>query len=493
VSLTLAGGAQVIDVSYYDPLLEVGADGPPSAQAPIFDPSEPGSEETHRHDMDAPLKGDSWLSGLLSNLKRRRPWAIVIVVGVFVLIVLGFAYTRPPGTQKNQITAAAILDQSIERAAGAAPPHGAVREIFSLEVRSGEGKTIATAQVDSLRSADRPLQTLRLRTTTGNVLASHWIDVSGKVRDFSKPGKSKSEGAAQAISVPDKLWQHPPNTADFEQLAGDNDNLELGESQDGYELSFKRPGTPNKASIVEGRLIIANATMRPIAETLRVEDGDETREYHFQELRYEVLRAEQVQASDFIPASYAFSLHSKANKGDDVRLVLQALQVLSNQPQNIQAAIDIVRHPNDAVEIAGVLPTRQEARSLIQSLRALQGGADLRIDLHTSDEPLTPRQIPTVELPPRCRLRRIVSPWMACSESLSALVRDSPAPTWMSMSKRQHARSSQGVLVFIAPRGTSARSGRGTFAAVSLPQWARRIGNFGSRCLRVLWPSATWN
>ena len=400
VSLTLAGGAPVIDVSYYDPLLEVGADGPPSAQAPIFDQSEPGSEETHRHDMEAPLKGDNWLSGLLSSLKRRRPWAIAIAIGLCVLIVLGFAYTRPPGTQKKQIIVVAIFDQLIERVVGAVFSHGAVREIFSLEVRSGEGKTIATVQVDSLRSADRPLQTLRLRTTSGNVLASHWIDVSGKVRDFSKPGKSKSEGAAHAISVADKLWQHPPNTADFEQLAGDNENLELRELQDGYEVSFKRPAIPKKASIVEGRLIIANATMRPVAETLRVHDGDETREYHFQELRYEVLRAEQVRESDFIPDSYAFSLHKNANTNDDVHLALQALQVLSNQPQNIQAAVDIVRHPNGAVEVTGVLPTRQEARSLIQSLQALQGGADLRIDLHTSDAPLTPRHISTVELTP---------------------------------------------------------------------------------------------
>ena len=81
-----------------------------------------------------------------------------------------------------------------------------------------------------------------------------------------------------------------------------------------------------------------------------------------------------------------------------MHLALQAIQVLSNQPQNIQAAVDIMRHPNDAVEVTGVLPTRQEARSLIQSLRALQGGADLKIDLHTSDEPQTPRHIPTVEL-----------------------------------------------------------------------------------------------
>jgi hypothetical protein len=45
---------------------------------------------------------------------------------------------------------------------------------------------IGAAEVDMLRSADRPLQTLRLRTASGDVLASHSIDVSGKVRDFSK-------------------------------------------------------------------------------------------------------------------------------------------------------------------------------------------------------------------------------------------------------------------------------------------------------------------
>jgi DNA-directed RNA polymerase specialized sigma24 family protein len=400
VSLTLAGGAPVIDVSYYDPLLEVGADGPPSAQAPIFDPSETGSGATQQVGVEAPLKGDSWLSGLLSKLKRRRPWAIAIAVGVCVLIGLGFAYTRSPGTTKKQATGTTILDQSIERALGAAPPHGAVRETFSLEVHSAEGKTIATAEVESLRSADRPLQTLRLRTTSGNVLASHWIDASGKARDVSNTAKSKPEGTVHTISVQDKLWQHPPNTADFEQLAGDNEDLALREVQDGYEVSFKRPTTMKKASIVEGRLVIANATMRPVAETLRVQDADGTREYRFQELRYEVLRAEQVRASDFIPDSYVYNLSNGANTGEAVHLALQALQVLSNQPQNIQAAVDITRNPNNAVEITGVLSTRQEARSLIQSLRALQNGADLRIDLHTSDEPLTPRHISTVELSP---------------------------------------------------------------------------------------------
>jgi hypothetical protein len=95
------------------------------------------------------------------------------------------------------------------------------------------------------------------------------------------------------------------DAADFEQLAGGNQDMKLLEVQDGYEVSFKRPATPEKPSIVEGHLVVAMATMRPIAETLRIQDGSDTREYLFKESRYEVLRPEQVRATDFIPDSYS--------------------------------------------------------------------------------------------------------------------------------------------------------------------------------------------
>lgn len=264
--------------------------------------------------MEAPVKRANWLSGLLSQVRRRRPWAIAIAVGLCAFIVPALAHTRTPRAAKKQVTAADILEQ----AASAAPPHGAVREVFSLEVHSGEGKTIAVAQVDSLRSADRPLKTLRLRTVGGDVLASHWIDVTGKARDFSNPSKSKPKGVAHAISVKDKVWQHPPDTADFEQLGGNHKDLALREVPDGYEVSFERPATPEKDSIIEGRPVIANATMRPVAETLRVQDGNETREYHFEELRYEVLRAEpQIDAAETV-------VHRGAQQVPSLRRLIRA-------------------------------------------------------------------------------------------------------------------------------------------------------------------------
>ena len=91
-------------------------------------------------------------------------------------------------------------------------------------------------------------------------------------------------------------------------------------------------------------------------------------------------------------------LQRGANTIGDVRLTLEALRILSNQPQNIQAAVDLKRHPDGIVDVTGVLPTRQEAQSLIESLQSLRGGATLRIDLHSADEPQTARRVSRIEL-----------------------------------------------------------------------------------------------
>ena len=186
VSLTLLGGSPVIDLSYYDPLLEVGVDSPPSVQAPVLDPFDPDSLGTKQGRIEASPKRDGWISRFLSFFTRRGPWIIAIAVGTCVLIMLGLIHVRTPTRAKEQVTAATILARSLERTRDEIPPHGAVHEAFSLEVRSRQGTMIGSAAVDLLRSADRPLQTLRLRTTSGKLLASHWTDVSGKVRTVAR-------------------------------------------------------------------------------------------------------------------------------------------------------------------------------------------------------------------------------------------------------------------------------------------------------------------
>jgi hypothetical protein len=102
--VTLPEPKVIIDVAYYDPLLEVGIDGPPSAQAPLSNPLNPGFGEAQQSGGEASLKGGGWLTCLLSNFKRKLPWTIAISVGMCVLIVLGVAYTRTRNPTEQHTT-----------------------------------------------------------------------------------------------------------------------------------------------------------------------------------------------------------------------------------------------------------------------------------------------------------------------------------------------------------------------------------------------------
>jgi len=387
VTLTLVGGAPVVDLNYYDPLLEVGIDGPPPAPAHGSTSLERGSGRAGQISEERSKKEGDWRPRLISKLKSRLPWNIGMAIGFAMLIALGIGHRRHKPQPLDEVTAAQILAQSLEERTRATPPHGASRGTYSLEVLSAQGRTIGTQEVDFLRSADSRLQAIRLRAQNGDLLASHSVDARDKVRDSFTSEKSRRQTKAPVPELADNVWQHPPDAVDFERLAAGHNNLRLRRVQDAYEVSFTRSVSEAQSEVVEGHLVIAVDTMRPIAETLLVRRSDDMREYRFKEVRYEVLRPDQIQASDFLPAVEEF--HSGRENGRIEAWVplLHALRVLDGQPQAIQAAVDIERHPDAEIKIAGVLPSHLKLQELAGSFRALPGGESLKLELHSADQP----------------------------------------------------------------------------------------------------------
>ena len=400
VSWALLGGAPVIDVTYDDPLLETDTDVLPSAEAAISYPIDPSVGGTWLSGERSSKKDSGWFSRLLSIFGGRSHWAVALAVSLCILVLLGLDNLRSPIRRAQRPEVGTLLAQSLNRTNSVIPPHGAVRSVFSLDVHSSRGQVVSAAKVDVLRSADRPRQALRLRAAGGSVLASHWVDVKGKTRDLSNQERHKSGNPVAEIGTLGDTWQHTPDVADFEQLAGGDQNLRLHEVQGLYEVSFSRAIASEKSHVIEGRLVIAVATMRPIAETLRVQEGSNTREYQFRELSYEVLRPDQVRRNDFEPDSDAYSVSRTTFTGETVHLMLETLKLLSNQPQSIRAAVDLERDPNGGIEVSGVLPTSQEAQTLTRSLHLLPGGSLLEIELHSSDAPVTHRHVSTVAVSP---------------------------------------------------------------------------------------------
>ncbi len=155
IAMTLVEGAPVIDVAYYDPLLEAGLDGPPSAQAPLTDLADSSADPEEQPTQREFVKS-GWIHRLFSMFRKRHGWTIAMAVGLCAFILMVLALTRMPSPVKQQLTSTAVVRESMERTALGLQPHGAIHQIFSLEIRSGEGKPITDIEVDSLRSSDRP-------------------------------------------------------------------------------------------------------------------------------------------------------------------------------------------------------------------------------------------------------------------------------------------------------------------------------------------------
>jgi DNA-directed RNA polymerase specialized sigma24 family protein len=408
VSLTLVGGSPVIDVSYYDPLLEPKFDG--NSALPFAADPEPENSSAFTNRSVRPI---AWVSGKLANLRLWRPWLIGIVA-LSVLLALLQIRDRRTQTAVQAESASLVLSNSIDRYRHQAPAHGAVRRVFALEVISLGGRRSTSVEVDVLRSADRPLETIRVRAKAGEVVASHAVDARGHIQNLANRESGRESLAATERNV---IWQHIPDPADFRIMAGDDQSLALIRKQEGYELSFKRGPSSYGPSVVEAQLVLAVDTLHPLAEHLRVQEGEDTTDYQFRETRFEILSPQQVTASDFETNDKAQSARQEASPVASAHLALEALELLEHSSQAVQSAINIERRHDGTVEVEGVLPTMTEARSLADAFRSLGDRRILNVDLHSSDEPAKHNRMVTNDLPSSLSITAVKAP-------LDAMVRD---------------------------------------------------------------------
>jgi hypothetical protein len=405
VEVSLSSGAPVVNVSYYDPLLEE------KDQAWAFDqelqsfdeePYAPETVSTEARIGDR-LKKRFW--SWRPTHSWRRP-SVLAFVGALTLFAIHSALLKRSMNRVAALpTAVTLLSQSKQASDFAIPPHGASRQMFAFEVRSDQGKLIESGRVEALRSQTPRRSATRLLSAQGKLVAGEWIDGRGKGTVYSSSrGIQHLSGAEATQLTVDDAWMHVPDATDFEQISGDTSSLSVQRDSRGYDLVYAQPAA-SAATLVSTHLIIAADTMRPVSETLRVRDGRETREYRFTELTYDIVPASQLQESDFDPDPALADLHSGRSglpsfDGRAAHLTLEALELLSNLGPDTERLIDVERRSDGSVELNGVFPTSQQKATAIRVFHSLQGGSLLKLALHSSDEAaetVEPHQVIKVE------------------------------------------------------------------------------------------------
>jgi DNA-directed RNA polymerase specialized sigma24 family protein len=388
VSLNLVDGVPVIDVTYYDPLVDLEIDQTPTASAPSMSAN-----------LTLPARtkvSEQFALGSLPLLNRlRRLWhlkfALAIAVSPILFLISGLHLHR--AKIAPAIAAPTLLAQSREKSLQAIPLDGAEHRTFSVEIRSKGGHHVETGRVDSLRAARSSRSAIRLLSGTGKLLAGRWTDAAGKVSRYQSTDAPPKTGlAATGFSPVDGIWMHPPDAADFEALAGDSGSLLLSTTKDGYDISFTRDAMADRATVTEAHLVLAAESLHPIVEELRVQQGAEQQDCRFRELTYDLLRPDQVHEQDFLPAAaqairgQSFIPHLDRS-AEQVHLALNVLELLSNAGEEIDQSVDFERRSDGSVELNGVISSAFQKYRLIHALHSLNGSDKLRLDLHSVDEP----------------------------------------------------------------------------------------------------------
>jgi DNA-directed RNA polymerase specialized sigma24 family protein len=390
VEITSGGASQVVNVSYYDPLLDDASEtrslNPELWPLPLHE--DPTSPSPARRRFSGRIR--ERLSRCLSTFNWRWPLSLGLATA-WVAGLIGLGLFNDSRKKTTVLPAAStLLTESIRAEQNVIPPQGAVRQTFALEVWSGEGSLLDSVKVESLRSKIPERSAFRLFSANGGFVAGRWTDGAGKVTRYSKNKGQHSSGDRHPQAQFDEAWTHIPDPAGFEKISGDPQKLSVQRNGETYELDYAEAGAPHDSAIISGNLVLATTTLRAVAETLRLRTGRETREYRFKELKYEVVPANQVQNSDFDPdpelSSLRSDLPSSRPDTNDAHLALEALQLLSNLGPEVERVVDMERLPDGSVQLSGVFSTSVQKAAVLRVFQSMPSGGHLKLALHSNDE-----------------------------------------------------------------------------------------------------------
>jgi DNA-directed RNA polymerase specialized sigma24 family protein len=402
LELNLGGGSPIVDVSYYDPMLEAIDEDwayDEELRPPVFPETKKPTALDERPGLLGRLKRR--LSAWLSGTDLGWPLSVLSATALMILLALSLYWTsRSKQSLPAQLQAAALLAESQHRADETIPVRGAAHRTFSLEIRSQDGRLIQSGTVDTLRSTSPRRTAARFLDRKGNLVAGRWENATGKTTSYTADSGIQHLSAEPAPLTLSDVWRHAPDAADFGLLSAGSNNLKIRRGTDTFDIAYDNPNPAGRAGVtlVSADLVLATDSMRAVRETLLLRDGDTRREYRFNELKYEVLPADKVSDRDFDPDLSSLASNStnpvtsSTAVTDSAHLALEALQLLDNLGPDVEQVVNLEREPDGTIELNGVFPSSEQKASVTHIFEALHGGNRLRLALHASDE--------TVSTPP---------------------------------------------------------------------------------------------
>jgi hypothetical protein len=389
VNLGFPGGIPVVNLSYYDPLLEERTALTSTPKSGLEESSNIPSESIFgRSKAAVEMFLGEWFTSFES------PWPLGLAMGVagllLVLSLTSLTQKKSPA-QPAVPTAKALLTRSREIEEASIGHGGAIHSTFSLQTLSQDGKILESQKVESWRSFAPSRTALRLLDNKGKVVAGKWTDAEGNITTYNSSGGLRRgfQPSSPRSSFSDALEFAPGEDA-LSALTTVGDEPKVDHRGDEYEIQYERSQARSNPDVVRATLVLNSSSVQAIREDVTIERQGDVREFRFRRLTYAIVSANQIQDGNFTPDTGLIGLRTGLVQRDQrdrgSHLMLAALQLLSELGPDVEQMVDIERLQDGRTEVSGVLSTISQKISVERLLRSLGDSGELKLDLHSRDE-----------------------------------------------------------------------------------------------------------
>lgn len=340
-----------------------------------------------------------------------RSWKLPALLAVLLLAVAASAwwFLRSPlkATPKAGILLTQAISAETDRAALA--NHVAHRTI-NLEIRrSSEGAIISRQAIESWENYDRRQRIQRLYDDGGRLLvvASQNADGNRTVYQHHAKGPQFRAAAPDNLLLDlDDVWQLTPLAKDFNTIIADTDAVTVRQDATSYLLTFEKEKTVGASRLVKATLTLAKSDLHAIEQTLVVQRANEVREYKFVEIKFDLLRTEDVQPSVFEIEPELRGEASAGSAGDSglrklvagpasstltsafasSELEVDVAYLLNHVKADRNEQVTLTRSASGSLRVEGVVESGERREEFLQALSPVSNNPAVTIQIQTVAE-----------------------------------------------------------------------------------------------------------
>jgi hypothetical protein len=344
-----------------------------------------------------------------------RPSAVTAIVAVIVMGAFLFLRTRGPVAP---LSASDLLHRSaVTEEEVAARTDQVLHRTINFEERATDSSSqlIARRKIEVWQSAERGIVARRLYDEHNNLIAGDWRRSDG-VRTVYHHGikpqlqLSPEKRVGPSVSF-DSAWQLDLSAKDFISIIGKAENARVEESANTYVLSVESPKSADApkigATLVKATLILSKPDLHATQLTIKLQQGNELREYRMLEASFERRTPSTVAPAVFEPEpellgetirgrgdSENLSASARLPATSSVPVVatneleVEVLQALNQAGADLGEQVSVKRTPEGRLQVEGIVDNDRRKSEILRALDTVKRNPAVHIEVLTAAESL---------------------------------------------------------------------------------------------------------